>query len=170
MRSQIPNKLAQQFCQVLLSRYSQGGDFTTTFHYARGRLVTRTDRHDEFESWLPMLVHNPQSNRFTWADLSRAWWQLPAPQPVLKARRQLTKPDRLPLTWLGLSVLSAALAIGLQALTPIKQLESLAIDRLQYAQAMTLPQPSQVVVLNINRPPAKVLERSTEPITVTIFS
>jgi hypothetical protein len=152
MRSQIPDKLAQQFCQDLLSRYSQGGDFTTAFHYARGRLVTRTDRNDEFESWLPMLVHNPQSNRVTWADLSRAWWQLLAPQPLLKARRQLTKPERLPMTWLGISLLSTALTIGLQALAPIKQPESLAIDRLQYAQAMMLPESSHVVVLNINQP------------------
>jgi hypothetical protein len=152
MRSQIPDKLAQQFCQDLLSRYSQGGDFTTAFHYARGRLITRTDRNDEFESWLPMLVHNPQSNLVTWADLSRSWWQLPAPQPVLKARRQFNKPDRLPLTWLGISLLSTALTIGLQALAPIRQLESLAIDRLQYAQAMTLPEPSHVVILNINQP------------------
>ena len=152
MRSQIPDKLAQQFCQDLLSRYSQGGDFTTAFHYARGRLIPRTNRDDEFESWLPMLVHNPQSNRVTWADLSRSWWQLPAPQPLLKARRELTKPDRLPLTWLGISVLSTALTIGLQALTPIAQLESLAIDRLQSTQAMMLPESSHVVVLNINQP------------------
>jgi hypothetical protein len=152
MRSQIPDKLAQQFCQDLLSRYSQGGDFTTAFDYARGRLVTRTDRDDEFESWLPMLVHNPQSNRVTWADLSRAWWQLPAPQPLLKARRQLNKPDRLPLTWVGISLLSTALTIGLQALTPIEQLESLAIDRLQFTQAMMRSEPSHVVVLNINQP------------------
>ena len=152
MRSQIPDKLAQQFCQDLLSRYSQGGDFTTAFHYARGQLIPRTNRDDEFESWLPMLVHNPQSNRVTWADLSRSWWQLPAPQPVLKARRDLTKPDRLPLTWLGISVLSTALTIGLQTLAPIEQLESLAIDRLQYTQAMMLPESSHVVVLNINQP------------------
>ena len=152
MRSQIPDELAQQFCKDLLSKYSEGGDFAIAFDCARERLVTRTDRNDECESWLPMLVHNPQSNRVTWADLSRSWWQLPAPQPVLKARRQLAKPDRLPLTWLGISVLSTALTIGLQALTPIRQLESLAIDRLQYAQAMMLSEPSQVVVLNINQP------------------
>jgi hypothetical protein len=152
MRSQIPDKLAQQFCQDLLSRYSQGRDFTTAFHYARGRLVTRTDRDDEFESWLPMLVHNPHSNRITWQDLSRTWWQLPTPLPLLKARRELTKPDRLPLTWLGISLLATALTIGLQTLVPIKQLESLAIDRLQYIQAKMLPEPSHLVVLNINDP------------------
>lgn len=150
MRSQIPDTLAQQFCQDLLSRYSQGGNFTTAFHYARGRLVTRTKRNDEFESWLPMLVHNPQSNRVTWQDLSRSWWQLPAPQPLIRARRELTKPDRLPLTWIGISILATALTIGLQTLAPIKQLELLAIDRLQYIQATMLPEPSHVVVLNIN--------------------
>jgi hypothetical protein len=152
MRSQIPDKLAQKFCQYLLSEYSQGGDFTTAFHCARERLIVETKRDDEFESWLPMLVHNPQSNRVTWADLSRTWWQLPVPQPVLKARQQFNKPDRLPLTWLGISLLSTAVTIGLQTLAPIKQLESLAIDRLQYAQSMTLPEPSHVVVLNINQP------------------
>jgi hypothetical protein len=150
MRSQIPDKLAQKFCQDLLSTYSEGGDFTTAFDYARRRLVTRTDRHDEFESWLPMLVHNPQSNRVTWQDLSRSWWQLSAPQPLIRARRELTKPDRLPLTWIGISVLSTALTIGLQTLAPIRQLESLAIDRLQYAQVKMLPVSSHTILVDIN--------------------
>ncbi len=152
MRSEIPDELAQQFCHDLLGKYSQGGDFTTAFHYARGRLVTGTDRDDEFESWLPMLVHNPESQRVTWADLSRPWWQRPTPEFVVKARRELTKPDRLPLTWIGISLLSTLLTMGLQALAPVQKLESKAIDRLQLAQAAMMPAKSQVVVLNINEP------------------
>jgi hypothetical protein len=153
MRSQIPDKLAQQFCRDLLAKYSQGGAFTTAFQYARERLKPASDRHhDEFESWLPMLVHNPKSNCVTWADLCRSWWQLPAPQPVLKARRELTKPDRLPLTWLGISLLSTGITIGIQTLPPVKQLELLAIDRLQFTQVTMMSAQTHTVLLNINEP------------------
>jgi hypothetical protein len=151
MRSQIPDNLAQQFCRDLLAKYSQGGAFTTAFQYARARLKPASDRpDDEFESWLPLLVHNPKSNRVTWADLSRAWWQLPAPQPVLTARRELNKPDRLPLTWLGISVLATGMTIGLQTLAPLRTLESLAIDRLQSAQVTMLPVPSHTILIDTN--------------------
>ncbi|WP_295615882.1 hypothetical protein [Chamaesiphon sp. GL140_3_metabinner_50] len=149
MRSQIPDKLAQQFCRDLLGRYSQGGDFTTAFGYARGRSISATDRDDEFESWLPMLVHNPHQ-QVTWADLSRSWWQLPAPQPVIAVRRWLTKSDRLPLTWIGISLLSTGITVGLQTLSPIQKLESLAIDRLQLAQVAIMPMPSQTIVVDTN--------------------
>jgi hypothetical protein len=50
----------------------------------------------------------------------------------------------------------------LQNLAPIKQLESLAIDRLQYAQAMMLPESSQVVVLNINNDSGMVVVKDPE--------
>jgi hypothetical protein len=152
MRSQIPDKLAQQFCRDLLATYSQGGDFTTAFHYARGRLVTRTDRDDDFESWLPMLVHNPKSNRVTWAGLSRSWWQIPALDFVVKTRRELTKPNRLPLTWIGISLLSTGMTMVLQTLAPVKELELKVVDRFQSVQAAMMPTKSRVVVLNINEP------------------
>jgi hypothetical protein len=82
MRSQIPDRLAQQFCRELLDRYSQGEAFTTAFQYARARLKPATDRADEFESWLPMLFHNPNSDRVTWQQLCRDWWQISLPQPM----------------------------------------------------------------------------------------
>jgi hypothetical protein len=151
MRSELPDELAQQFCQDLLSTYSRGGNFKTAFHYARGRLITRTDREDDdFESWLPMLVHNPESQRVTWADLSRSWWQRSAPEFVVKARRELTKPDRLPLTWIGISLLSTGMTMGLQTLLPVQKLESKVVDRLQFVQAAMMPVESRVVVINLN--------------------
>jgi hypothetical protein len=159
MRSQIPDKLAQQFCRDLLGRYSQGGDFTTAFGYARGRSISATDRDDEFESWLPMLVHNPYQ-QVTWADLSRSWWQLPAPQPVVTARKWLTTPARLPLTWFGISLISTGIALGLQTIPPIKKLESLTLDRFQFIQVAMMPQKSRVVVIDLNNGSDKEVDKS----------
>jgi hypothetical protein len=150
MRSQIPEWLAQQFCSDLLGTYSKGGDFAAAFHHARGRLVRATDLDDDFDSWLPMLLHNPDSNRSTWADLSRPWWQVPAPQPVIKARRWLTKPDHLPLAWMGISLLSTGITLGLQTFAPVQKIESLAIDRFQAAQVAMNPAKSRVVVIDMN--------------------
>jgi hypothetical protein len=150
MRYQIPDKLAQQFCSDLLGKYSQGGDFTAAFHYARCRLVPRTDRDDEFESWLPMLVYNPESERFTWADLSRSWWQVPAPQSVVKARKWLTKSERLPLTWIGISLISTGITFGVQTLAPVQKLESKVVDRFQSTQVAMNQTKSRVVVVDLN--------------------
>jgi CHASE2 domain-containing sensor protein len=148
MRSQIPDKLAQQFCRDLLVRYSQGETFPTAFQYARARLKPATDRHDEFESWLPMLFHNPNSDRVTWQQLCRLWWQFPLPQSVVTANQWLTKPQHLPLTWLGISLLSTGIAVGLQSIVPIQKLESLAIDRFQALQVTLNPAKTHVVVID----------------------
>jgi hypothetical protein len=148
MRSQISDRLAQQFCRDLLIRYSQGESFTTAFQYARARLKPATDRHDEFESWLPMLFHNPNSNRVTWQQLCRSWWQLPVPQSVAKANQWLMKPQHLPLAWVGISLLSTGIALGLQTLAPFQQLEQIAIDRLQALQVMLTPDRTNVIIVD----------------------
>jgi CHAT domain len=150
MRYKIPDELAQQFCSDLLSTYRKGGDFTAAFHHARNRLVPATDRDDDFESWLPMLVHNPESQRVTWQDLSRYWWQIPAPESVVKTRQELMKPDRVPLTWIGISLLSTAITMGLQTLAPVKELESQVVDRYQLVQANWMSVKSWVVVIDLN--------------------
>lgn len=149
MRSQIPDKLAQQFCRDLLIRYSQGEPFTTAFQYARARLKPATDRHDEFESWLPMLFHNPNSDRVTWQQLCRSWWQFPLPQSVVAANQWLTKPQHLPLAWLGISLLSTGMALGLKTIAPIQKLESLAIDRFQALQVSLNPAKTHVIIIDL---------------------
>jgi hypothetical protein len=148
MRSQIPDKLAQQFCRDLLVRYSQGEIFSTAFQYARARLKPATDRHDEFESWLPMLFHNPNSDQVTWQQLCRSWWQFPLPQSVVTANQWLTKPQHLPLAWLGISLLSTGMAVGLQSIAPIQKLESLAIDRFQALQVSLSSAKTHVIIID----------------------
>lgn len=148
MRSQIPDKLAQQFCRDLLTRYSQGETFTTAFQYARARLKPATDRQDEFESWLPMLFHNPNSDRVTWQQLCRLWWQFPLPQSVITANQWLTKPQHLPLAWIGVSLLSTGIAVGFQTITPFQKLESLAIDQFQFLQVSLKSAKTHVIIID----------------------
>jgi hypothetical protein len=150
MRSQIPDLLAQQFCQDLLESYSKGNLFTTAFQYARARLKPGSDRSDEFESWLPMLFHNPNSDRVIWQDLSRSWWDLPTPQPLAKVRDWLAQPQHLPLAWLSISLLSTGITLGLKTVEPIQTLEKLAIDKFQIAQVAMMPNQSRVIVIDIS--------------------
>ncbi|WP_310483490.1 hypothetical protein [Chamaesiphon sp. VAR_48_metabat_403] len=150
MRSQIPDLLAQQFCRDLLESYSKGNLFTTAFQYARARLKPGSDRSDEFESWLPMLFHNPNSDRVVWQYLSRSWWDLPTPQPLAKVRDWLAQPQHLPLAWLGISLLSTGITLGLKPIEPIQTLEKLILDKFQIAQVAMMPNQSRVVVIDIS--------------------
>jgi hypothetical protein len=150
MRSQISDQLAQQFCQDLLLRYSQGHPFTTAFQYARARLKPASDRLDEFESWLPMLLHNPNSPHITWQQICRSWWHLPIPPAIASASQWLTKPRNLPLTWLGVSLLSTGITLGIGLLPPLKNLEDLVIDRFQAAQVSLMSKDTNVVIVDIN--------------------
>jgi CHASE2 domain-containing sensor protein len=150
MRSQIPDILAQQFCRDLLDSYSRGNLFTTAFQYARERLKPGSDRHDEFESWLPMLFHNPNSDRVIWQDLSRSWWDLPLPQPVTKLRDWLAKPQHTPIAWLGISLLSTGITLGFKSLEPIQTLERLTLDKFQIAQVAMMPARSHVIVIDVS--------------------
>ncbi len=148
MRSQIPDKLAQQFCRDLLLRYSQGYLFTNAFQYARDRLKPATDRTDEFESWLPMLFHNPNSSHVTWQQLCHSWWSVPTPPAILNASHWLTRPRHLPLTWLATSLLSTGITVGLQSLAPVQSLENLVVDRLQAIHVNMMPIESHVVIID----------------------
>jgi CHASE2 domain-containing sensor protein len=150
MRSQIPDKLAQQFCRDLLLRYSQGYLFTNAFQYARDRLKPATDRTDEFESWLPMLFHNPNSSHVTWQQLCHSWWSVPTPPAILNTSRWLLKPRNLPLTWLAISLLSTGITVGLQSLAPVQNLENMAINRLQALQANMMPMEPHVVIVDMS--------------------
>jgi hypothetical protein len=150
MRSQISDQLAQQFCQDLLLRYSQGHPFTTAFQYARARLKPASDRLDEFESWLPMLLHNPNSPHVTWQQICRSWWHLPIPPAIASASQWLAKPRNLPLTWLGVSLLSTGITLGIGLLPPLKNLEDLVIDRFQAAQVAISPSATHTVIVDIN--------------------
>jgi hypothetical protein len=150
MRSQIPDKLAQQFCGDLLASYSKGNLFTTAFQYARERLKPGSDRNDEFESWLPILFHNPNSDRVVWQDLSRSWWNLPLPKSLTKYRDWLAQPQRIPIAWLGISLLSTGITLGLKSIEPIQTLEKLALDKFQSAQVAMMPKQSRVTVIDIS--------------------
>jgi hypothetical protein len=150
MRSQISDQLAQQFCRDLLLRYSQGHPFTVAFQYARERLKPASDRLDEFESWLPMLFHNPNSQHVTWQQICRSWWHLPIPPAMGSASQWLTKPQNLPLTWLGVTLLSTGLTLGVGLLPPLKNLEDLVLDRFQAAQVAISPSATHTVIVDIN--------------------
>jgi hypothetical protein len=150
MRSQIPDQLAQNFCRDLLKCYSESNVFATAFQYARERLKPATDRNDEFESWLPMLLHNPNSERVTWRQLSRSKWQLPLPKSFTQASYWLTQSPQIAITWIGISLLSTGITIGLKSLSPIQTLESLIVDRLQATQANLITTTNQLVVIDLS--------------------
>jgi hypothetical protein len=150
MRSQISDQLAQQFCRDLLLRYSQGASFPAAFQYARERLKPATDRPGEFESWLPMLLHNPNSNHVTWQQLCHSWGDLPIPSSIVQANRWLTKPSNKPLAWFGLSLLSTGITVGLRILPLTQNIEAIALDRFQYAQVKIMPPKSHVVIVDIS--------------------
>ncbi len=150
MRSQISDQLAQQFCRDLLQRYSQGHPFTSAFQYARNRLKPASDRLDEFESWLPMLLHNPHSKHVTWQQICRSWWHLPIPPAIASASHWLIKPQNLPLTWLGVTILSTGFTLGAGLLPPLKNLEDVVLDRFQAVQVAIMPKNAHVVIVDIN--------------------
>jgi hypothetical protein len=150
MRSQISDQLAQQFCRDLLQRYSQGQPFTSAFQYARERLKPASDRLDEFESWLPMLLHNPNSKHVTWQQICRSWWHLPIPPAVASTSQWLTRPQNLPLTWLGVTLLSTGFTLGAGLLPPLKNLENLVLDRFQAAQMAISPSTTHTVIVDVN--------------------
>jgi hypothetical protein len=148
MRSQISDQLAQQFCRDLLLRYSQGASFPAAFKYARDRLKPATDRSDEFESWLPMLLHNPNSNHVTWQQLCHSRGHIPLPSSMLRANQWLTKPLHKPLTWLGLSLLSTGITVGLRTLPLVQNAEAIVLDKFQYAQVKIMPPESHVAIVS----------------------
>jgi hypothetical protein len=150
MRSQIPDQLAQNFCRDLLKCYSDNNTFTTAFQYARERLKPATERSDEFESWLPMLLHNPNSDRITWRQLCQSKWHLPLPKSFTTASHWLTQSPQVALTWIGISLLSTGITIGLKSLAPIQTLESLVIDRFQATQAKLITTTNQLVVIDLS--------------------
>jgi hypothetical protein len=150
MRSQISDQLAQQFCRDLLLHYSQGYLFTAAFQYARDRLKPATDRSDEFESWLPMLLHNPNSNHVTWQQLCHSRGHIPLPSSIVRANQWLTKPSNKPLAWLGLSLLSTNITIGLRILPLTQNIEAIVLDKFQYAQVKIMPPKSHVAIVDIS--------------------
>jgi hypothetical protein len=159
MRSQIPDQLAQQFCRDLLLCYSKGASFPAAFKYARDRLKPATNRPDEFESWLPMLLHNLNSNHVTWQQLCYSRGHIPLPLSMVRANQWLTKPSHKPLTWLGLSLLSAGITVGLRALPLTQNIEAMILDRFQYTQVKIMPPKSHVAIVYIS---AKNSQKATQ--------
>jgi hypothetical protein len=159
MRSQISDQLAQQFCRDLLLCYSKGASFPAAFKYARDRLKPATDRPDEFESWLPMLLHNPNSNHVTWQQLCYSRGHIFLPSSMVRANQWLTKPSHKPLAWIGLSLLSTGITVGLRALPLTQNIEAVILDRFQYTQVKIMPPKSHVVIVDIS---AKNNQRNTK--------
>jgi hypothetical protein len=149
MRSQISDQLAQQFCRDLLLCYSQGASFPAAFQYARDRLKL-ADQLGEFESWLPMLLHNPNSNHVTWQQLCHSRGHIPLPSSMVRANQWLTKPSHKPLTWLGLSLLSTSITVGLRILPLTQNIEAVVLDKFQYAQVKIMPPKSHVAIVDIS--------------------
>ncbi len=147
MRSQISDQLAQQFCCDLLLRYSQGASFPTAFQYARERLKL-ADRPGEFESWLPMLLHNPNSNHVTWQQLCHSGKTGSLSASLVWTNQWLAKPSNKLLTWLGVSLLSTGITVGLKTLPLAQSIEAMALDKFQYAQVKTMPPESHVAIID----------------------
>jgi hypothetical protein len=167
MRSQIPDQLAQQFCRDLLLCYSKGASFPAAFKYARDRLKPATDRPDEFESWLPMLLHNPNSNHVTWQQLCYSRGHIFLPSSMVRANQWLTKPSHKPLAWIGLSLLSTGITVGLRALPLTQNIEAVILDRFQYAQVKIMPPKSHVVIVDISaRNDQKVTEKQNNIVVI----
>jgi hypothetical protein len=152
MRAEIPNRIAQDFLEHLLSAYSSGTDFVRAFQLARDRISISTESWLKFANWLPVLFHNPLSYPVVWQDFIL----------VKKSRASLNYLDNIYRTilapkhrlWmsLGLSLVIAGLSMGLRSLAepfgtkidPIVSIENLAINGLSQLQP---PQYSNLILL-----------------------
>ena len=149
MREIIPNQCAQDFLKQLLTRYSQGNSFPVAFKQARQSLQLSSGGFAQFADWLPILFHNPLSDRVTWRDLSATAFSNLIPAQVIATCRYLSQPNHRVSVGLGLSSLLSILALNLQSQPQVVAWENTLTDRIQSAQfeTFTLP-PSKVTIVN----------------------
>jgi hypothetical protein len=158
MRAEIPNRIAQEFLEELLSEYSKGADFVRAFQLARDRISISTESWLKFANWLPILFHNPLSHPVSWQDFIGI---------------SNSKPDsslfKKICTSLGLSLVIAGLSVGVRSLAepfgtkiePVARLENIPIDLLSRFQPL---HSEQTIFL---KPPLRVLGKLNNPQTLT---
>jgi hypothetical protein len=149
MREIIPNQIAQEFLENLLTEYSQGESFPTAFQQARQKMRLAPGGFAQFADWLPILFHNPLSQSVTWEDLSTTAFGRWIPPQVIAVCNYLSQPKYQIWTMVAISLVVSLLVLNLQSTPFISTLEDVLIDRIQNIQIDRLPpQSSKVVVIN----------------------
>jgi hypothetical protein len=147
MREIVPNQCAQDFLKQLLTQYSQGDSFPAAFKRARDSLKLTAGGFAQFADWLPILFHNPLSDRVTWRDLAATAFSKLIPPQVTAACRYLSQPNHRMSINFGLSSLLSIFALHLQSQPQIIAGENGIIDRLQAAQVERLARSSSPVTM-----------------------
>ncbi len=158
MRAEIPNRIAQDFIEQLLTEYSNGADFVRAFQLARDRLSISTESWLKFANWLPVLFHNPLSHPVSWQDAigtKKSGF-------ITEFQRTISLPKSKLWTSLGLSLILTGLSMGVKSSQPIVRLENIAIDLLSQLQP---PQDRQLV--SIEYKPIRVLGKLNDPTLLT---
>jgi hypothetical protein len=149
MREIIPNQIAQEFLENLLTEYSQGKSFPAAFQQARQNMRLASGEFAQFADWLPILFHNPLSQSVTWEDLSTTAFRRWIPSQVTAACNYLSQPKYQIWTTVGISLIVSLLVLNLQSMPLISGLESELVDRVQTMQIDRLsPRSSKVIVIN----------------------
>ncbi|MFM2303903.1 MAG: hypothetical protein RLZZ135_1313 [Cyanobacteriota bacterium] len=169
MRAEIPNRIAQDFLEYLLSEYSKGTDFIRAFQLARDRISISTESWLKFANWLPVLFHNPLSHPVNWQDFIGATKPKNSANYFTNICRTISAPRYRLWTNVGLSLILAGLSMGLKSIEPIDSLserlnqrvENLAIDLLSQFQ------PSDDENIILLKPPLTVLGALNNPQTLT---
>lgn len=162
MRAEVPNRIAQDFLENLLSEYSNGTDFVRAFQLARDRISISTESWLKFANWLPVLFHNPLSHQVNWQDLIGSTKSPPIPNDFVKICQTISAPKYRLWTSLGLSLIIAGLSVGLKSLpepfgTKIEQIENIPIDLLSQFQ------PSEDENTILLKPPLTILGELNNP-------
>jgi hypothetical protein len=149
MREIVPNQCAQVFLQQLLTQYSRGDSFPAAFKRARDSLKLAAGGFAQFADWLPILCHNPLSNRVTWRDLAATAFSKLIPSQFTAACRYFSQANHRMSINFGLSSLLSIFALQLQSQPQIVALENVILDRLQATQVARLAlAPAQVTMVN----------------------
>jgi hypothetical protein len=134
MRAEIPNRIAQDFLEKLLSEYSNGADFVQAFQLARHQLSISTASWLRFANWLPVLFHNPLSRSVVWQDFISAKSRFIPDTLAARIYQTISAPKSRLMTSLGLSLALAGLSMGLKSIAPIQQVDNTIVDRLSQIQ------------------------------------
>jgi hypothetical protein len=149
MREIIPNQIAQEFLESLLTEYSEGESFPAAFQQARQNMRLAPGGFAQFADWLPILFHNPLSQSVTWEDLSTTAFRRWLPSQVTAACNYLSQPKYQIWTTVGISLIVSLLVINLQSIPSIGALDNTFVDYVQTMQIDRLPaRSSQVIVIN----------------------
>jgi hypothetical protein len=159
MREIVPNQCAQDFLKQLLTRYSQGNSFPAAFKQAKQSLRLSSGGFAQFADWLPILFHNPLSDRVTWRDLSVSVLRSLVPKQIVASCRYLTQQNHRISMVLGLSSLVSILAINFQSDPRLVAWENAIVDQFQATQFQLLAKSSSPVTI-VNYDDAIVLPGS----------